>query len=636
MLLKKALAITFISIAIALSIAGYLFFAKQRPALAQTANTYYIDFDNGNDANDGTSKNSSWKTIPGTRNVGDTAYITASYGGGIITTSNKVPSGTIFILKLGTTHNSTDGGRIQINSDYYPDASGSNPIAFTVDPDWGTGQAIIDGANILTATGFIYIRVDGVKFDGVLQSYGIKVQNAARQGILYFHHADNSTTDDAVVKNIEFYNNGTECTATSECLGPGQLQIRHSDNVTIDNVKINGNYNHISGISLGETNQRVINGTVKNVAVFNHAGNDPPNDTGIGFKAQNSQITYTNITAYNNTKGLDNGQAGSSEFTIMYKVINSAFYNNLYSGISMNNKASNFDEAIHPVKYYIINSIIRDNGKYGIEHYAGPYLSYIAHNVIDNNGGSGTDQCMGNIRIGPAASWQDDETVKVYLYNNNFYKPAKGSNLCEFFHDSDGAVFAGRGTDFSLYSDYNSWRASGVESQFAIFAFSKDGGLGDANSVYSYADIGNISGNWYSRYSNTTEPQPPLNGIGHYYADGNSVVTEPPFADATNHNYTLTANYSGVNLSGQSWYIPEMGTDRAGKARVAWDIGAYEYIQASPPLKGDFNSDKKVNNLDFTDFKNAFKSIFNSIFDLNSDSAIDVKDLGVLMSGWLE
>lgn len=53
------------------------------------------------------------------------------------------------------------------------------------------------------------------------------------------------------------------------------------------------------------------------------------------------------------------------------------------------------------------------------------------------------------------------------------------------------------------------------------------------------------------------------------------------------------------------------------------------------PLKADFNSDSKVNDLDFTSFKNALKSIFNSIFDLNSDSAIDVRDLGILMSSWL-
>ena len=75
---------------------------------------------------------------------------------------------------------------------------------------------------------------------------------------------------------------------------------------------------------------------------------------------------------------------------------------------------------------------------------------------------------------------------------------------------------------------------------------------------------------------------------------------------------------------------------------LAWDIGAYEYIQAPPPpppppLKGDFNSDSKVNDADFLSLKNVFKNIvsaLNSIFDLNSDSAIDVKDLGVLMSGW--
>ena len=78
------------------------------------------------------------------------------------------------------------------------------------------------------------------------------------------------------------------------------------------------------------------------------------------------------------------------------------------------------------------------------------------------------------------------------------------------------------------------------------------------------------------------------------------------------------------------------------KDYFAWDIGAYEYIQAPPPpppppLKGDFNSDSKVNDADFLSLKNVFKNIvsaLNSIFDLNSDSAIDVKDLGVLMSGW--
>ena len=57
-----------------------------------------------------------------------------------------------------------------------------------------------------------------------------------------------------------------------------------------------------------------------------------------------------------------------------------------------------------------------------------------------------------------------------------------------------------------------------------------------------------------------------------------------------------------------------------------------------PSLKGDFNSDSKVNDTDFLSLKSVFKNIvsaLNSLFDLNSDSAIDVKDLGVLMSSWL-
>lgn len=554
-------------------------------AYAQAA-TYYVDFDNGNDNNNGLSTNSPWKTLPGTKNIGNTAYVTTSYGGGIISTTNKVSAGTIFVMKLGTIHDSSDGGRIYMSSgggEFYNDYTSASPVTFTVDESWGTGQVVIDGTGFPTALPNIYIRVDGIKWDGV-STYKIKIQDAPRQGLLYYHHTDGSTTDDVVVKYVEFYNNGTECTTGgNECLGPGQLQVRHSDNVTFQYLQLDGNHNHISGISLGETNQRVTNGTVDNVIVFNHDGDDPPNDTGIGFKAQNSQITYTNSTSHTNLKGWDNGQQGTTEYTITYKIINSQSYNNGYSGISMNNKGGAFNETTYPVKYYIINSIIRDNGKYGIEHYAGPYLTHIVHNIIDNNGGSWTNQCGGNIRVGPVANGQDNQTVKAYIYNNAFYKPADNSNICEFHHDSDGQAPAG-GTDFSLYSDYNSWRQSGIEDQFAMFAFSKDGGLGDTNSTYTYADVGNVSGNWYLRYSNTTEPEPPLYGIGHYHADEHSITTEPPFTNVATNDYTLTTSYAGLDISGQSWYISEMGTDRNGVARSGiWDIGAYEYIASGPP-----------------------------------------------------
>lgn len=547
--------------------------------ITNTANatTYYVDFDTGSDTAAGTSTGTAWKTLPGTRNVGDTAYITTSYGGGVISTTNKVPCGTVLVLKLGTTHDISDGNRIDLRTgagEFYNDCTSASYTTFTTDSSWGTGQVILDGTSFTTAYPIVYIRVNGVKWDGI-SNYTIKIQDSPRQGILAYD-GSGAPVNDIAVEHLEFYNNGTECTSGSECLGPAQLQIRYSNNFSVDNVLIEGNSNHITGFTTGETNQYGI-GTISNSISRNHAGNDPPNDTGMGFSAENSQLTFTNCLSYSNLKGWDLGQGGSTDYTINYKVINSSAYNNGYSGISMNNKGSNFDETTYPVKYYIINSVIRDNGKYGIEHYCGPYETHIVHNIVDNNGGGWTNQCGGNLRIGPCANNTDNQTIKGYVYNNAMYKPLDNSNICEFHHDSDGQAPAG-GTDFSLYSNYNSWRQSGTEDQFAMFAFSKDGGLGDDSSTYTYSSVGNTSENWYLKYSNTIEPEPPLFGIGHYHADANSVTTEPPFTDVVNHNYTLTSLYPGTNISSQPWYISEMGTDRNGTTRSTWDIGAYEYM----------------------------------------------------------
>lgn len=125
--------------------------------------------------------------------------------------------------------------------------------------------------------------------------------------------------------------------------------------------------------------------------------------------------------------------------------------------------------------------------------------------------------------------------------------------------------------------------------------------------------------------------------------DDHGVTTDPSFVswvqgdggDFHLSGLDIAAKDSGVTLM-------EFSDDMDGTSRpqgLAWDIGAYEYIEAAPPpLKGDFNSDSKVNNADFLFLKNVFKNIvssLNAIFDLNSDNAIDVKDLGVLMSGWL-
>lgn len=75
----------------------------------------FLDFQNGNDRNAGTSQSAPWKHIPGTRTANDTADVSTCWGSGCPGTptfsrTNRVPAGTVFKLKSGTIHNSSNGG----------------------------------------------------------------------------------------------------------------------------------------------------------------------------------------------------------------------------------------------------------------------------------------------------------------------------------------------------------------------------------------------------------------------------------------------------------------------------------------------------------------------------------------------
>ena len=92
------------------------------------ATTYYVDFENGNDANDGLSAQSAWRHIPGTRldSTYQSGYVTSNYGNGTIVSGLKrVPAGTIFKLKSGSTQSWSIGGSIYISSDFYENGPGN-------------------------------------------------------------------------------------------------------------------------------------------------------------------------------------------------------------------------------------------------------------------------------------------------------------------------------------------------------------------------------------------------------------------------------------------------------------------------------------------------------------------------------
>ena len=349
----------------------------------------------------------------------------------------------------------------------------------------------------------------------------------------------------------------------------------------MENCVFDGNNNgFINGLALGQSARRVLFYTVSNCVSYNHRGT---NDAGMGFKAYNSQVTYKNCTAYNNHKGWDLGEnEGVPNTDIIYKLINCLAYENDY-GINFNGPFNPYGGGIEwtgSVKFYLINSIARDNYRAGSNIYAGPFDAYIVHSIFDSNGNGLGDS---NLIIGPDGE-MDNKRINTYLYNNILYKPNVAGNRANFVIPFwiQGDTEPANDSFFNLDSDYNAWIQNSSE-YFCLWNF-----WGDTDDKsYSYGPNGpghGAGGAWYDDYGGTVAV-PPNGATGHHGADEHSMATggdsfvPPPFKSVSTHDYRLTASYSGVDLSSKNWYIPEMGFDRDGKKRFSWDMGAYEYIE---------------------------------------------------------
>lgn len=124
-----------------------------RPAPA-TAATYYVDPGPANcstrNGNPGTSPANPWCNPPGTRNAGNAAFYSTSWGG--ITASNKVACGDLILLKGGSTQASGQGGAWRIDTNYYRDCgSGSRTtvrVASSAEWSGSSGHFTLDGSGI--------------------------------------------------------------------------------------------------------------------------------------------------------------------------------------------------------------------------------------------------------------------------------------------------------------------------------------------------------------------------------------------------------------------------------------------------------------------------------------------------------
>jgi hypothetical protein len=535
--------------------------------------TYYVDFQNGNDASSGLSRAAAWRTIPGTLTADGADWASTSWGGGVVANLSKVPAGTTFLLRGGSVKDASSGGAVYIDDTFYADAAPSNPISFLVDAGWGSGAVVFDGTGLWAGVGLVLVRVNGVLIDGGTPG-GIVIRNGEAAGLYVKERAaDGAPVNGCVFRNIFLTGNGTDYTSVDEGTGDGQVNVRYANGITLENIEMDGAGIHINGMLLGDSHKSIRNATVTSCTAYNHAGSVPPDDCGIGFKAVNGEITFRNCLSWGNLKGFDLGEDSSDNANLIYKVISCTARNNAW-GINLNGALSTSYTGI--ADWYVVNCVIQDNSVYGSNVYSGPYRLYMVHNTFSSNGGGGTSGDYGNLMIGPNGTPDDPTRVEAWLYNNIFYKPAATYNYVLF-------KWVRTLNDFDLHSDYNCWRQRDSEP-FALW----DWAGGTQQHVFSYADgPGSVTTGWYTLYDTTSVPLP--NGsLGHFHNDAHSVTGEPPFKSAAGRDYALTARFAGFQLSLMPWYIPEMGVDRNGKTRNAWSMGAYEGtgMQAPPPPTG--------------------------------------------------
>ncbi len=545
------------------------------------AETFYIDFNQGDDKNTGRSKDSPWKTIPGTRVNSSDTLISNSYGGNVfVANATKVPGGTTFKVKSGTRYDSTKGGVIDIASNYYLDTATLNtPIRIERDLTWGSGPIVFDGSGIASQSypvnldgtaPILLIRVHGVQIDGTALR-GFHFLNNRRSAIYVAERqGPNATflpTSQLVFKNLYFFNNGTKYQSDEEGSGDGQLNIRSTSNSMISNIELDGDSNFINGVILGDNKKFIRSLIVQDSTAYNHRGDEITDDAGIGFKGFNGEVTFLNVSSHHNLKGFDLGEQDGGNVDITYKLINCTANDN-YWGANMNSAGK--EEYAGKVTFYIINSVFGRNKNFGSNIYASPFTLSIVHSLYFDNGNAAyAGEYSGNLRVssnGPGYS--DNGLITAHIYNNIFLRGYDTSLTTGFYDPISFPI--------TFDADYNVYEKATTAAYFMQWAYHTAGQA--INVTHGSNGPGWKSGNWYNNYG--VNAQPPASGaLGHFHADGNSRGTGaqnpdlPQFRNFTSGDYHLSASFKGLDLRGKSWFISEMGKDREGKTRETWDLG---------------------------------------------------------------
>ncbi len=419
--------------------------AQNRLQAEKTVGFYYVDPENGNDDHPGTSENSPWKSIPGTRKVDDQDWLRIAWGA--ITNSNKIQAGDVIELKAGTTFNASIGGKVLINSEFYENGLLDKPIVIQVSSTWGDGHTQIDAQGIHLSKYSAFVSVESrnnVHISGADKNRMLQIKNMQGKDVWGI-----SLWGTKQEKQKGIHLTHTEVSYSDY----GGVTVGFSDNWLIS--KSRSHHNKAIGFDVGGINdQHADSGEYRDTEAFSN-GSKGSTDIAHGFGLYGAtNITYRRCRAYANVRdGFDFGTVSNDKASNAI-VIQSIAFDNGEDGFGVNGA---YDAAGVDNTFTYVRSIAFNNNQAGWNIYGGAE-AYLYH-VISHHNGSQT-AFGGNFMIYSSIEESNTYTTTATIRNSVGHAPKAHVNIysydsggIETHIDSNFNIFVPRSEDTESFSE---------------------------------------------------------------------------------------------------------------------------------------------------------------------------------------
>lgn len=518
---------------------------------AGAATTYYVDFDEGSDERAGTSPETAWRTLPGTRTAAGSSWRQTSWGGGVISSSRKVPAGTVLKLKSGTVHGQANGGRIQIDSMFYANGTSNSPVRIERDPTWGSGSVRFDGAGVTLNRWEDMILVlarDHVHLDGVSgvtgACDGLVFENIAPESVLSGVIRALGTSEDSMLDGFQLLHVKI-VTHSSYSLTCHQLVVQRCKNFVVADCEFDGNSAPMSqGVLLGDSGRGNDSGRLLRCRSHHH-GSIPRGGSGgtnvrIGFITVDSHnVDFEQCEAYDNQgDGFDSGTVSDRRLSDNIRFV----------GCRSTNCDDGFGFSAADVdgdSRFTLDSCLSVGNLIGIRVYEGPAVNILQCTVAGNKWG-----LYVNAPAQQARSTFVGMTNCIVAGN---YTATAGADL--YYHTVTDLVLA---ADYNLYDQHNGTQA---------FCVWNDSGVG-ATYYYSTNNTRSIA-RWRADRS-----------VDEHSVDSVQDGSQVRFVDPSARDYHLQED-SGAVVRGFNFGTGYRDLDNVERpSDRAWDLGAYQLLRS--------------------------------------------------------